>query len=55
MLRSHVDDTGRHLHPTWQPCLNFTSIGLGKPKGGTLFDPVMNWSNLANESPSQPA
>ena len=42
MLKSHVDETGRHLHPSVQPCLNFTLIAFGKPKAGALFVPVMN-------------
>jgi hypothetical protein len=42
MLRSHVEEIGRHLHPSVQPCLNLTLIGLGKPKGGMVFVPVMN-------------
>lgn len=46
MLKSQVEDVGRHLHPSVQPCLNFTVIPRGKPSGGMLLAPVINNSNL---------
>ncbi len=43
MLISHVDVVGLHLQPSWQPCLNFTQICLGKPEGG-ICSVINLWS-----------
>ena len=40
-----MDNVGRHLYLSGQPCLNFIVIPLGKPSGGTAFEPVVMLCN----------
>ena len=50
MLRSHVEVVALHLHSAEQPCLNFTVIPFGKPRGGIELVPVINLNNFASTS-----
>lgn len=44
--RSHVDDVGRHLQLSMQPCTKETENFFEKPRTGTVFVPVIHFTNV---------